>query len=254
MSVCAQDKINGVDTSLCNAAVRACESSHERVESVGADRGEVGAGMVVLATGMWPHTGLAAHAGVTRVEAGTIAVDGHLRTDVSGVFVAGDCAERRYRLLGRPAWVPLGTTANKQGRTAGRNAARGDEASSRILGTAITRVFELEVAPTGFTEGEARAEGLNRAAAKLDSRDHAGYMQDAEPLNVKLVAERETGRLLGAQAGRRGQAHRRGGNRPNARLTVEDLTRLDLEYAPPFNGVWNPLQVAAITFLRQLVA
>jgi NADPH-dependent 2,4-dienoyl-CoA reductase/sulfur reductase-like enzyme len=246
--------LNGVDVSLHDAVVRACEGTHGRVESVSTDQGEVGADMVVLATGVRPNVGLAARAGVALGETGAIAVDERLRTNVPGVFAAGDCAEHWHRLLGRPAWVPLGTTANKQGRVAGRNAAGGDEAFAGILGTAITRVFDLEVARTGFTEGEARAEGLDCVATTLDSRDHAGYMPDAKPLTIKLVAERGTGRLLGAQAVGRGGADKRidvAATALYAGLTVEDLTRLDLEYAPPFNGVWDPLQVAATSLLRQ---
>jgi NADPH-dependent 2,4-dienoyl-CoA reductase/sulfur reductase-like enzyme len=234
--------------------VRACEGDHGRVESVSTDQGEVGADMVVLATGVRPNVGLAARAGVTLGETGAIAVDERLRTNVPDVFAAGDCAEHWHRLLGRPAWVPLGTTANKQGRVAGRNAAGGDEAFSGILGTAIARVFDLEVARTGFTEGEAQAEGLDCVATTLDSRDHAGYMPDAKPLTVKLVAERGTGRLLGAQAVGRGGADKRidvAATALYAGLTVEELTRLDLEYAPPFNGVWDPVQVAATSLLRQ---
>ncbi len=204
--------------------------------------------------GVRPNVGLAARAGVALGETGAIAVDEHMRTNVPGVFSAGDCAEHWHRLLGRPAWVPLGTTANKQGRVAGRNSAGGDEAFSGILGTAIARVFDLEVARTGFTEGEAKAEGLNCVATTLDSRNHAGYMPDAKPLTIKLVAERGTGRLLGAQAVGRGGADKRidvAATALYAGLTVEDLTRLDLEYAPPFNGVWDPLQVAATALLRQ---
>ncbi len=245
---------HAVDVSLCDAVVRACEGSHGRVTDVLTSEGAVPADLVVLAVGVRPNAGLARSAGVALGETGAIAVDERLQTNVPGVFAAGDCAEHWHRLLGRPAWVPLGTTANKQGRVAGRNAAGGDEAFSGILGTAITRVFDLEVARTGFTEGEAKAEGLDCVATTLDSRNHAGYMPDAEPLTIKLVAERGTGRLLGAQAVGRGGADKRidvAATALYAGLTVEDLTRLDLEYAPPFNGVWDPLQVAATSLLRQ---
>ncbi|MDP9458569.1 MAG: FAD-dependent oxidoreductase [Actinomycetota bacterium] len=152
---------HGADVSLCDAVVQACEGSHGRVTDVLTSEGAVPADLVVLAVGVRPNVGLARSAGVALGETGAIAVDEHLRTNVPDVFSAGDCAEHYHRLLRRPAWVPLGTTANKQGRVAGRNAAGGDETFSGILGTAITRVFELEVARTGFTEGEAEAEGLD---------------------------------------------------------------------------------------------
>ncbi|MDP9438509.1 MAG: FAD-dependent oxidoreductase [Actinomycetota bacterium] len=245
---------HGVDVSLCDTVVQACEGSHGRVTDVLTSEGAVPADLVVMAVGVRPSVGLVRSAGVALGETGAIAVDERLRTNVPDVYAAGDCAEHYHRLLGRPAWVPLGTTANKQGRVAGRNAAGGDEAFSGILGTAITRVFDLEVARTGFTEGEAKAEGLDYVATTLDSRNHAGYMPDAKPLTVKLVAEKGTGRLLGAQAVGRGGADKRidvAAAALYAGLTVEDLTRLDLEYAPPFNGVWDPLQVAATALLRQ---
>ena len=135
-----------------------------------------------------------------------------------------------------------------------REGARAVRYRRRRRGTAITRVFDLEVARTGFTEGEARTKGLDCVATTLDSRNHAGYMPDAKPLTIKLVAERGTGRLLGAQAVGRGGADKRidvVATALHAGLTVEDLTRLDLEYVPPFNGVWDPVQVAATALLRQ---
>jgi NADPH-dependent 2,4-dienoyl-CoA reductase/sulfur reductase-like enzyme len=248
---------HGVDVSLYESVMRACEGSHGRVTDVLTSQGDLPADLVVLAVGVRPNVELARTAGVGLGETGAIAVDNHLRTNVSGVFAAGDCAEHYHRLLERPAWVPLGTTANKQGRIAGRNAAGGDESFAGILGTAITRVFGLEVARTGFTEGEARAAGLDCVATTLDSRDHAGYMPGAKALTVKLVAEKGTGRLLGAQAVGYGGADKRidvAATALYAGLTVEDLTRLDLEYAPPFNGVWDPVQVAATSLLRRGLA
>jgi NADPH-dependent 2,4-dienoyl-CoA reductase/sulfur reductase-like enzyme len=245
---------HGVDLSLCDGVVRACEGGHGRVESVSTSQGEVPADLVILAIGVRPNVELARTASVVIGETGAIAVDDRLRTNVPGVYAAGDCAEHFHRLLGRPAWVPLGTHANKQGRIAGRNVAGGDEAFAGIVGTAITRVFNLQVARTGFTEGEARAAGLDCVATTLESRDHAGYMPDTRALTVKLVAERGSGRLLGAQAVGYGGADKRidvVATALYAGLTVEDVTRLDLEYAPPFNGVWDPVQIAAASLLRQ---
>ncbi len=150
--------------------------------------------------------------------------------------------------------MPLGTTANKQGRIAGRNAAGGNEAFAGIVGTAVVRVFDLEAGRTGLTEREASAAGIACVATTLASTDHAGYLPDARPLTVKLVAERGTGRLLGGQAvGRGGVAKRIDvvATALHAGLSVEDLTRLDLAYAPPFNSVWDPVQVAATMLLRR---
>lgn len=248
---------HGVDLGLCDSVLEACGEREGRVKEVFTNQGPVPAELVLLATGTRPNVALAQAAGVGLGTTGAIAVDDHLRTSDSSIFAAGDCAEHWHRLLGRPSWVPLGTTANKQGRIAGRNAAGGDEAFRGIVGTAIMRVFDLEVARTGLSEKEAQAAELNVVATTVHSTDQAGYMPDAQPLTVKLVAEQGTGRLLGGQViGRAGVAKRIDvlATALYADLTLEDLTRLDLAYAPPFNSVWDPVQVAATRLLRQGMA
>ncbi|HSH79219.1 MAG TPA: FAD-dependent oxidoreductase [Herpetosiphonaceae bacterium] len=245
---------HGVDLSVCDSVLQACEGHHGRVVDVHTNQGEVPADLVLLATGTRPNVALAQTAGIRLGSTGAIAVDDHLRTSVPDIFAAGDCAEHWHRLLQRATWVPLGTTANKQGRIAGRNAAGGDEAFAGIVGTAITRVFDLQVGRTGLTEREATAAGLACVATVLNSTDHAGYLPDAQGLTVKLVAEQGTGRLLGGQAiGRAGVDKRVDvlATALYADLTIGDLVRLDLAYAPPFNSVWDPVQVAATRLLRQ---
>jgi NADPH-dependent 2,4-dienoyl-CoA reductase/sulfur reductase-like enzyme len=245
---------HGVDLSLCDSVVQACEGHHGRVVDVHTNQGEVPADLVLLATGVRPNVALAHAAGIRLGASGALAVDDRLRTNVPDIFAAGDCAEHWHHLLQRPVWLPLGTTANKQGRIAGRNAAGGDETFAGIVGTAIARVFDLEVARTGLTEREAQAAGLNCISTTLNSTDHAGYLPNARRLTVKLVAEPGTGRLLGGQAVGWGGAAKRIDVLATALysdLTLADLTRLDLAYAPPFNSVWDPLQVAATSLLRR---
>ncbi len=234
--------------------VEACEGHGGRVVDVHTNRGEVLADLVVVATGVRPVVALAADAGIAVGGTGAIAVDRQLRTSVPDIFAAGDCAEHWHRLLQRPTWLPLGTTANKQGRVAGRNAAGGNAVFGGIVGTAITRVFDLQVARTGLTEREAAAAGLAARATVLRSTDHAGYLPDAQELIVKVVAEVGSGRLLGGQAVGRAGADKRIdvlATALYAELSLEDLTRLDLAYAPPFNSVWDPVQVAATALLRR---
>ncbi|PLS80173.1 MAG: NAD(FAD)-dependent dehydrogenase [Chloroflexi bacterium] len=245
---------HGVDLSLCDSVVEACEGHGGRVVDVHTNRGEVLADLVVVATGVRPVVALAADAGIAVGGTGAIAVDRQLRTSVPDIFAAGDCAEHWHRLLQRPTWLPLGTTANKQGRVAGRNAAGGNAVFGGIVGTAITRVFDLQVARTGLTEREAAAAGLAARATVLRSTDHAGYLPDAQELIVKVVAEVGSGRLLGGQAVGRAGADKRIdvlATALYAELSLEDLTRLDLAYAPPFNSVWDPVQVAATALLRR---
>jgi NADPH-dependent 2,4-dienoyl-CoA reductase/sulfur reductase-like enzyme len=245
---------HGVDLSLCDSVLEACSGNQDRVRQVSTNKGVVTADLVLLTVGVRPNVALAQTAGVELGVTGAIAVDDHLRTSVSNIYAAGDCAEHWHLVLGKPAWVPLGTTANKQGRLAGRNVASGDEGFAGIVGTAVTRVFDLEVARTGLTERETQTAGMQVASATVSSTDRAGYMPGAEPLTVKLVAERGTGRLLGGQAvGRAGAAKRIDvlATALYSNLSLEELTRLDLAYAPPFNSVWDPLQVAATKLLRQ---
>ena len=187
---------------------------------------------------------------------GAVAVDERQQTNLPGVYAAGDCAEHFHRVLQTAVWVPLGTTANKQGRVAGRNAAGGRAVFAGIVGTAVLKVFDLGVARTGLSEREARLAGIGYDTVVLDSTDQAGYMPDAAALTVKLVAEKATGRLLGAQAvGRRGADKRIDvlATALYAGLTLAQLEELDLAYAPPFNSVWDPVQAAA-TRLRRAVS
>lgn len=245
---------NGIDLSLSDSVLEACEGHEGRLACVQTSQGQVETDMLVLAVGVEPCAELARAAGARLGAAGAIGVDERLRTSLPDVYAAGDCAEHYHRVLGRPAWVPLGTTANKQGRIAGRNVAGGDERFAGIVGSAITRVFELEVGRTGLSEREARAAGLSCAAVTLESTDRAGYMPGARQLSVKLVAERGSGRLLGGQLVGYGGVDKRVdvlATALYAGLTVEDLTRLDLEYAPPFNSVWDPIQAAATALLRR---
>jgi CoA-dependent NAD(P)H sulfur oxidoreductase len=245
---------HGVDLTLCESLLEACEGAQGRVVAVQTNAGELPADLVLLATGVAPNVALARGAGIPCGPTGAIAVDDHQRTNVPEIYAAGDCAEHWHRLLRRPAWVPLGTTANKQGRIAGRNAAGGKAVFGGIVGTAITRLFTLEIGRTGLSEREAQAAGIACLSTVLRSTDHAGYLPDARPLTLNLVVEAESGRLLGAQAvGQAGVAQRIDvfATALYAGLRLEDLPQLDLAYAPPFNSVWDPLQVAATSLLRR---
>jgi NADPH-dependent 2,4-dienoyl-CoA reductase/sulfur reductase-like enzyme len=202
--------------------------------------------LVVVAVGIVPNAEFALRAGTAVGTGGALLVDERQRTSVAGVYAAGDCATALNRITGRPGWVPLGTTANKQGRVAGINAAGGVARFAGMVATAITRVCDVEVARTGLGLLEARAAGFDAVAASINSTDIAGYYPGAEPLRVRLIGERGTGRLLG------GQLVGKGAKRVDvvatalfAGLSVDDLGRLDLAYAPPFSSVWDPVLVAA---------
>jgi NADPH-dependent 2,4-dienoyl-CoA reductase/sulfur reductase-like enzyme len=204
--------------------------------------------LVVVATGVRPATDLLIQAGAGHLPDRSVLVDASMRTSLPDVFAAGDCAALHHLVLGGPAWVPLGPAANKTGRVAGTVAAGGSASFGGIVGTAVVKVFDLEVARTGLTLAEAEAAGLPAGAVDVVSRSRAKYYPGAQPLHVRLVHTPD-GRLLGGQlAGREGAAKRIDvlATALHAGLTVPDLAGLDLSYAPPFAPVYDPVLAAAI--------
>jgi NADPH-dependent 2,4-dienoyl-CoA reductase/sulfur reductase-like enzyme len=203
--------------------------------------------LVLAAPGLQPNVELAAEAGIELGRTGAIRTDERLETNLGGVFAAGDCVETRHLVTGAPAWIPLGTTANKTGRIAGANAAGARERFTGIVGTSIVRVFGVAVAITGLSEAQARAAGMDAVSARVETRDRARYF-DSRPTTVELVADRRTGRLLGGSV--IGEFEVVG--RINVIATgltrgmqAGELAALDLAYSPPYNSVWDPIQIAA---------
>jgi NADPH-dependent 2,4-dienoyl-CoA reductase/sulfur reductase-like enzyme len=175
-------------------------------------------------------------------------VDAKMRTNVPDVYAAGDCAETYHVLLGGPSYVPLGSTANKQGRVAGTNAAGGEAVFEGVVGTTITKAFDLGVAVTGLTEKSAQKLGRPAKAVTIEHGTRAHYYPGPGRIHVKIVWDPGDGRLLGAQiAGPVAEAKRIDvfATAVHHGLTIEDLQRLDLSYAPPFAPVWDPILVAA---------
>lgn len=206
------------------------------------------ADLVVLGLGVRPNVALAEAAGIPLGAAGGITVDNRMRTRVPGVWAAGDCVESRHRLSGQRMVVALGTHANKQGRVVGINIGGGYATFPGVIGTAVTKVCDLEVARTGLSEQEATAAGYCFVTAHVDSTTRAGYFPGAKPIRVKLTAEKGTGRLLGAQiAGREGAAKRIDvlATAIWNEMSVDEVLGLDLSYAPPFAPVWDPVLIAA---------
>ncbi|MFY9583066.1 MAG: FAD-dependent oxidoreductase [Candidatus Acidiferrales bacterium] len=203
--------------------------------------------LVLLATGIVPRSELAVTAGVRIGRTAAIAVDERMLTSVNSIYAAGDCAEVQHLVTGQPAYLPLGTTANKQGRVAGENAAGGHARFEGVVGTLVTQVFELAVAKTGLSIEHARASGFQPDAVTITSTSRAKYFA-GKPILVKLVWDRATGRLLGCQmAGEEGIAKRIdvAAMALHARMRVPEMLHLDLSYAPPFAPVWDPLLIAA---------
>ena len=238
----------GIDLQLGTSVTGFTTTADGRVAAVDTSSGPVPADLVLIGLGVRPNVELARAAGIAIGAAGGIVVDDHLRTGSPHVWAAGDCVESRHRITGRPVVVALGTHANKQGRIAGTNIAGGDAAFGGVLGTAITRFKALEIARTGLTEREAAAAGLDAFAVTTEALNRAHYYPGAQSMQIKIVAERGTGRLLGAQiVGGEGA-----GKRIDVFATalwndmsVAELGGMDLSYAPPFSPVWDPVLLAA---------
>jgi NADPH-dependent 2,4-dienoyl-CoA reductase/sulfur reductase-like enzyme len=220
-----------------------------RVRGVKFGDKELQTDLVIVGVGIRPNVELAAEAGVEIGITGAILVDRHMKTNVPDVWAAGDCAETTNLVSGRPTWVPLGDTANQMGRVAGTNAATGDETLEfpGILGTGIFKVFDLGVGKTGLSEKEAEDAGFEVVSAGLEANDRAAYYPGAGKVFLKLISDRATGRLLGAESAGSGAdkltdicAAALWG-----RLSYPDLVNIDLAYAPPYGPALSPVIQAA---------
>jgi NADPH-dependent 2,4-dienoyl-CoA reductase/sulfur reductase-like enzyme len=243
-----RDAICGIGIEVrTGVTVTALEEQDGRVSGVVTDAGPLPADIVVLGLGVRPNSRLAAEAGLPVGRTGGVTTDVQMRV-TDGVWAAGDCVETVNRVSGRPAYVPLGTHANKQGRVAGINIGGGYARFPGVVGTAVTKVCDLEVGRTGLLEREAAATGYEYVTATVKSTNRAGYFPGAVEMTVKMIAERRTGLLLGAQIVGRTEAAKRIDALAIAlwhEATVEEMTGLDLGYAPPYAPVWDPVLIAA---------
>ena len=226
-----------------------------RIPSIEADRvGDTPCDLVLVATGLRPNAELAAAAGVETGRSGAIRVDERMQTNLGGVYAAGDCAETMHVVTGRPAYIPLGTTANKQGRVAGANAAGVRERFAGVVGTCVLSVFGLGVGMTGLSVEQARREGFSPVSARIEARARPRYF-GGRLTAVELIADKNTGRLLGGvvtgEQGADGRINVIAAALHN-RMTVDEFERLDLAYAPPFSTAWDPLLIAAQQLSRRM--
>ncbi|WP_418952829.1 FAD-dependent oxidoreductase [Streptomyces formicae] len=220
-----------------------------RVRAVATEDAEYPADVVVLGIGVRPETALAREAGLPLGEHGGLLTDLAMRVrGHENIWAGGDCVEVLDLVSGAHRHIALGTHANKHGQVIGSNAGGGYATFPGVVGTAVSKVCDLEIARTGLREKEARAAGLQFVAVTIESTSRAGYYPGAALMTVKMLAERRTGRLLGVQiVGREGAGKRVdvAAVALTAGMTVEQMTALDLGYAPPFSPVWDPVLVAA---------
>lgn len=204
--------------------------------------------IVVVGVGTKPNVELAQAAGIEIGKTGAIRVDNALRTSAADVYAAGDCAEARHLVSNRMVHIPLGTTANKQGRTAGENAAGRHATFRGVVGTAVCKVLDLTLARTGLTEREAREAGFDADSSQIEAASWAHYFEDPPQTHVRLVSDRRTRKLLGGQLiGPAPSAKRIDviATALHAGMTLDSFAELDLSYAPPYAPVWDPLLIAA---------
>ncbi|HTE74234.1 MAG TPA: FAD-dependent oxidoreductase [Actinomycetes bacterium] len=220
-----------------------------RATGVVTDQGELPADVVVLGTGVEPETTLAAAAGLPLGRWGGLVTDLQMRVfDADGVWAAGDCVESIDLVSGNRVHVALGTHANKQGRVAGTNLGGGYATFPGVVGTAVSKVCDLEIARTGLRERDCDAVGFRYLTVQVGSRTRAGYYPGADQVTVKLVVEQRSGRLLGGQIVGGAASAKRIDVLAVAlwnRMTVEEVVSLDLGYAPPFSPTWDPVLIAA---------
>jgi NADPH-dependent 2,4-dienoyl-CoA reductase/sulfur reductase-like enzyme len=220
---------------------------NEKLQSVVTQSGrEFKADIALLSIGVKANTKLAEKAGIEIGETGAIQVNKKMETNLKDIYAAGDCAESVNILTGEPAWVPLGSTANKMGRVAGENAAGGSYEHNGIIKTGINKLFNLAAARTGLSEEEAKDNGFDVFSTKIKAHNHAGYYPGAEAIHLKGVFAKEDGRLLGAEVvGGEGSDKRIDVlvTAVQGTMTASDLFQLDLAYAPPYSGAKDAVAI-----------
>ncbi len=228
--------------------VKALRAEGEAVCSVVTDKSEYRAQLVVLSVGVRPNTAFLRESGIAMLRNGALVVDGQMRTSVPHIYAAGDCATVQNKLTGKPVYLPLGTNANKQGKVLGEVLCGKDSTLHGVLGTSMCRVIDVELARTGLNEQEAAEAGIPLKTVQTKAHTRPPYYPGGCELNIKLFYHADSKVLLGAQlAGVEGAAARIEvcAMAVDAGVTCPQLAMSDLGYAPPFNYVWDPVQLAA---------
>ena len=204
--------------------------------------------MVVVCAGVTPNIDIAKDAGIEIGQTGAIFVNKEMRTSNHDIYACGDCAEKTSLIDGSKLWIPLGSTANKEGRVAAMNLCGQNESFEGILGSAVTRCLGFTMSMTGYTEKKAQINGFSPISATVSKNDKVGYMPDVNNITLKIVADTKSGRILGGQAIGSGDADKRINTLTGAiiaKLTVSEFVCNDLTYAPPFSTTIDPLLNAA---------
>ena len=210
---------------------------------------------VIMSLGVRPRIDLAKKAGLRIGETGAIWVNERMETSAEGIYAAGDCVETTHLITGKKAWIPLGSTANKQGRVAGVNLCGGQAIFPGVLGTAIFKAFDFNVAKTGLSMREAEREGFHPIQAIVRGYDRAHYYPGGKESALKVIADQKTGKILGGQAIGQGPSDKLIDILAMAlhgKMSAQELANVDLAYAPPFSPALSPVIVAANVLTNKL--
>ena len=243
----------GVDLHV-NETVLGFEHKDGLAVAVTTDKGTIPTDLIILGLGVTPNSELAKNAGIPLGPKESIKVNELQQTETPHIWAAGDCAQSYHLVSRRPVFVALGTIANKQGRVAGMNLGGRYATFPGIVGTAITKFMDTECARTGLGEREIQALGLQYSIGLIEGYTLPRYYPGSSPICVKVLAEKGSDRLLGVQiVGGKGSAKRidTAATALHAGFSLADLLYLDLSYAPPFAGVWDPLIIAARMALKE---
>lgn len=248
------DRLNQVGINIfCSSPVKEIKG-RERVESVVIEERELPADLVILAVGVVPDISLAREAGIELGPTGLIKVDDHLRTSDPEIYAAGDCAEARCFFTGKPIKSQFATTAIRMGKVAGINAAGGDEIFPGVLNTVVSSAYGMEIAVTGLNAQAAEAAGMGIVSGRVRTLSKPYYFPGAEPIIIKMIVEKSTRRIVGAQIIGDGAAERVNllAFAMTHGISIDAISTMEYCYAPPVNDCIEPLILAAESIRRKL--
>ncbi|MGN0018003.1 MAG: FAD-dependent oxidoreductase [Candidatus Gastranaerophilaceae bacterium] len=240
---------------LNNDTIVSCQGN-KKVEKVITKNGhEIKADMVLIAAGIVPNVELAQNAGVEIGKTGAIKVNSRMQTNIKDIYACGDCVEKKHIVADAPCWIPLGSTANKEGRCCAINVAGFDDEFDGVLGSAVTKYFNYTMSLTGLNEKKAVSYGFNPISVVVKKNDKAGYMPDVQTIVIKLIADKDSHRILGAQGLGLGEVDKRINALTSAllsKMTIEEFYDDDITYAPPFSTSIDPMLTATQNLLHKL--
>jgi rhodanese-related sulfurtransferase len=235
--------------------IKALRGKEERVTHVQTASREIDADVVLMSLGIRPQVKLAKQAGLRIGETGAIWVNDKMETSVEAIYAAGDCVETTHLITGKKIWIPLGSTANKQGRVVGINVCGGNSIFPGVMGTTIFKTFDFNVAKAGLSMREAENEGFHPIQAIVRGYDRAHYFPGEKESILKVIADKKTGRILGGQAIGEGPSDKFIdilATALHAKMDCQELASVDLAYAPPFSPALSPAIVAAHVLMNKL--